>query len=165
MTITTDRTATAVKNPRELVSNGLFDRIVNRVRDEYTYVARFYAEAMVEQMLAFLAATAEYDPANPPEGVVLDDGEWNQLTPSKEIDPALHAFLDLTADYRAVCAKLTGGEFIDHVPVTNASITQGRSNALTVRAMRHFGWPVDDRFWEVGTSCCSDVCHGNLTHL
>ncbi|MFB4307010.1 hypothetical protein [Actinomadura sp. GTD37] len=165
MTITTERPAVAVKDPRSLVSGDLFERLVTRVREEYLDVARFYAETMVEQMLCFLAATAEYDPADPPEGIVQDGEDFTQLTPSKEIDPALHAFLDLTADYRQTCMRLTGGRFIDHVPVTNASITSGRSVAITVRALRHYGWPVDDRFWAVGTSCCSDVCQGQITNL
>ncbi|MFG2090150.1 MULTISPECIES: hypothetical protein [unclassified Spirillospora] len=153
------------RNPRELISSDLFDRLVGRLRDEYLYVARFYAESTVEQMLCFLATTAEYDPSSPPEGIVQDEEEFNHLTPSKEIDDALHAFLDLTADYREFCKKLTGDRFIDHVPVTNSSITSGRSVAITVRAMRHCGWPVDDRFWETGTSCCSDICQGRLTKL
>lgn len=165
MTITAERAAPPVKDPRNLISTDLFERLVTRVQEEYAHVARFYAEAMVEQTLCFLATTAQYDPANPPEGIVQDEEGFNFLTPSKAIDDAMHAFLDLTADYREVCKQLTGGRFIDHVPVTNASITSGRSVAITVRAMRHFGWPVDDRFWETGTSCCSDVCQGRLTNL
>ncbi|WP_242909561.1 hypothetical protein [Actinomadura terrae] len=151
------------RNPRELVSPDLFDRLVERLRNEYVYVARFYAEAMVEQMMCFLATAAEYDPADPPEGIVQDEAEFNHLTPSKEIDDALHAFLDLTEDYREFCEKLTGGRFIDHQPVTNSSITGGRSVAITVRAMRHYGWPLDDHFWGTGTSCCTDVCQGRVT--
>lgn len=156
---------TPTRNPRELISPDLFNRLVERVRNDYLYVARFYAETMVEQMLCFLATTAEYDPSAPPEGVVRDEEAFTHLTPSKEIDDALHAFLDLTAEYREFCITLTGDRFIDHVPVTNSSITSGRSVAITVRAMRHHGWPVDDRFWESGTSCCSDICQGRVTKL
>ncbi|MGI5205974.1 hypothetical protein ACQEU6_30920 [Spirillospora sp. CA-108201] len=161
MTVTVQ---TPTRNPRELAGPDLFNRLVQRVRSDYVHVATFYAELVVEQMLCFLGTTAEYDPANPPEGIVMDEEGFTHLTPSKEIDDAMHAFLDMTADYREFCKKLTGDRFIDHVPVTNASITSGRSVAITVRAMRHFGWPVDDRFWETGTSCCSDICQGRLTH-
>lgn len=152
MTIIQD-TVTA-RNPRELISKELFGKLVARVQDDYAHVAPFYAELMVEQMLGFLATSAEYDPDNPPAEIVTDDG-WNKLTPSEYIDPALHAFLDFTREYREFCKEVTGGRFLDHVPVMNDSIESGRSIAITVRAMRHYGWPVDERMWTIGASCCS----------
>jgi hypothetical protein len=151
------------RSPRELVSPELFDRLVERVRTEYVKVARFYAELMVEQMLCYLATAAVYEPENTPGGYFSDGEAFLYLTPSEEIDDALHAFLDLTVDYRETCHTLTGGRFIDHVPVTNASITSGRSIALTVQIMRAHGWPIDDRMWISGASCCSDICQGRLT--
>lgn len=158
MTITTDRTATAVKNPRELLAPwpGLFEKLVTRVQDDYAPVAAFYAELAVEQALAYVATAAAYDPENPPFRI--GDG-FNLLTPSKAVDVAVHAFLDFTREWREFSAELTGGKFMDHIPVTNDSITSGRSLDLTTRAMRHYGWDVDDRMWERGASCgSSDNC-------
>ncbi|MFI0454168.1 hypothetical protein [Actinomadura sp. 6N118] len=117
----------------------------------------------MEQMLCYLATAAIYKPENTPGGYFSDGEAFTYLTPSDEVDDALHAFLDLTADYRETCHRLTGGRFIDHIPVTNASITSGRSIALTVRILREHGWPIDDRMWVSGASCCSDICQGRLT--
>jgi hypothetical protein len=151
------------RNPRDVVDSELFDQLVERVRKEYVKVARFYAELMVEQMLSYLATAAVYTPENTPGGYFSDGEAFTYLTPSEEVDDALHAFLDLTADYRGTGHRLTGGRFIDHVPVTNTSITSGRSIALIVRIMREHGWPIDDRMWAGGASCCSDICQGRLT--
>lgn len=69
-------------------------------------------------------------------------------------------------EYREFSTLLTGDEgFIDHAPVSNSSTNSGRSVGITVRAMRYFGWPVDDRFWETGTNCYSDICQGRLIDL
>ncbi|GLW67690.1 hypothetical protein Arub01_59330 [Actinomadura rubrobrunea] len=163
---TLDRTAQPVtRDPRELISDELFDQIVARIQ-EHMPVARFYAELMVEQMLAYIATVAAYDPGNPPAFVVDGGYEFRYLTPSTAVDPAIHYFLDFTGDYRAFCARLTGGHFIDHVPVVNESITSGKSLRLTVDVMRHFGWEVDERMWQQGTSCCqTDNCFLKVTRL
>ncbi|MBO2451648.1 hypothetical protein J4573_31475 [Actinomadura barringtoniae] len=165
MTTITETAETAVRNPRELISPDLFNTLVERVRKEYVKVARWYAELMVEQMLCFLATTASYDPSSPPAGIAPDGMVFMHLTPSEEIDDAYHAFLDLTKDYRETCEGLTGGRFIDHVPVSNSDIVSGRSVALTVAAMRNAGWPVDERFWATGVSCCTDICQGRVATI
>lgn len=158
MTITTEKTTAHVERPRELLADwpGLFEKVVERIQDDYTTVATFYAELVVEQSLAYVATCAVYDQENPP--FEIEDG-FNLLTPSRAVDVGIHAFLDFTKEWREFTAKLTGGKFLDHVPVTNDSITSGRSLDLTVRIMRHYGWTVDDRMWERGASCGStDNC-------
>jgi hypothetical protein len=98
--------AVQTKSPIGLISPELFDQLIERVQ-EHMPVADFYAELMVEQMLAFLATVASYDPENPPPFVVDDGYEFRFLTPSEAVDPAIHNFLDFTAEYRQVCAELT----------------------------------------------------------
>ncbi|GLZ12093.1 hypothetical protein Acsp04_23280 [Actinomadura sp. NBRC 104425] len=167
MSVTIERTAQAVaaRDPHALISVELFDQIVARVQ-EHMPVARYYGELMVEQMLAYVATVAAYDPEDPPTFVIEGGYEFRYLTPSEAVDPAIHYFLDFTAEWREFCAMLTGGKFIDHVPIVNESITSGRSLDLTVRVMRHFGWEVDDRMWQRGTSCCqTDNCYLKVTRL
>lgn len=158
MTATSEATVLAVDSPRSVLDAwpGLFEKLVTRVQDDYATVATFYAELAVEQAIAYMATAAVYDAENPP--VPIDDG-FNMLTPSRAVDVAVHAFIDFTREWREVSAKLTGGKFLDHIPVTNDSIESGRSLDLTVRVMRHYGWNVDDRMWERGASCgSSDNC-------
>jgi hypothetical protein len=50
----------------------------------------------------------------------------NHLTPSEAVDPAIHYFLDFTAEWREFSAALTGGKSIDRISVVNESITSGR---------------------------------------
>lgn len=128
MTVLADQ-STGTKNPRDLVSPELFANLVARVK-EHLPVATFYAEHMVEQMLMYVAAAAVYDPANPPACVPAGE-PFPYLTPSEEVDTAVHYFLDFTADWREFTGRLTGGKFTDHVPITNESITSGRSLELT----------------------------------
>jgi hypothetical protein len=164
MTVTTEKTASAVTNPRDLISPELFGLLVERIQ-EHMPVATFYTELMVEQMLAYVATVVSYDPENPPS-FVTDDYEFRYLTPSQAVDPAVHYFLDFTGEWREFTARLTGGHFIDHVPIVNESITSGRSLDLTVRIMRHFGWQVDERMWQRGESCCqTDNCFLKVTKL
>lgn len=158
MTATSEATALAVRDPRTLLDPwpGLFEKIVTRIQDDYAPVATFYAETVLEQALAYLATTTVYDPQNPPFPI---EDEFRLLTPSEAVDVGIHAFLDFTRQWREFSAKMTGGKFIDHIPVTNETITSGRSLHVTVRAMRHFGWRVDERMWERGASCGStDNC-------
>ncbi|MDX6739562.1 hypothetical protein [Actinocorallia sp. A-T 12471] len=156
---------TQTRTPRNLVSTDLFSKIVARIQ-EHMPVATTYAETMVEQMLAYMATVAAYDPENPPADLVQDGHEFIYLTPSAAVDPAIHYFLDFTAEYRAFCADLTDGAFLDHVPVTHDDIRTGKSVTLTTTAMAFYGWPVDPSMWEQGTSCCqTDNCYLKVTRL
>ncbi|WP_344548395.1 hypothetical protein, partial [Actinomadura fulvescens] len=87
MTIAMERTAQAVKDPRELVSSEVYDLLVADII-KYNHVTRQYAERMMGQALVFLKAQADimraYD-ANP--------GEWTRIVPSVPVDEGWHAFL------------------------------------------------------------------------
>jgi hypothetical protein len=139
--VATERAATAVTNPRDLISPELFNRLVGRVQEEMP-VATHYAECMVEQMLIFLATIS----ANP---------DTEMLTPSAAVDPAWHAFVAHTREYDAFCRELTGGRFIHHIPVINGDILSGKSLARTLEAMHATGYPVDEKMWQQWTSCGS----------
>jgi hypothetical protein len=141
MTITTERTASAVKDPRELISEELFGKLVGRVQEEMP-VATFYAERMVEQMLVFMQAIAQ-NPTN------------KMLTPSAAVDPAWHAFVAHTREYAAFCNEITGGAFIHHIPVINGDILSGKSLQRTLEVMRSTGYPVEEGMWQQWTSCGS----------
>ncbi|MBX6769376.1 MAG: hypothetical protein IRY90_19860 [Actinomadura rubrobrunea] len=50
--------------------------------------------------------------------------------------------------------------------MVNESIASGESLRPTVDVMRHFGWEVDERIWQQGTSCCqTDNCSLKVTRL
>ncbi|MFC0041043.1 hypothetical protein [Actinomadura rayongensis] len=145
---------TPALNPRDLIDPVLFDKLVARVQEDQQ-VAQFYAVGMVEQMLVYLKAVAEYG------------GRPGNLAPSKAVDPAWHVFVLHTAEYRAFCADLGGG-FIEHTPVVTEDITSGNALARTLDAMRATGYAVDERYWQLGTwtSCCStENCHSQIAYL
>ncbi len=86
MTRTTEWTALAAHDPRELVDDGLFTKLSAYVAKDQG-VTRAYAEGVVGQALVWLRAVAE----NP--GV--------RLAMSETVDPGWHAFLLHSQDYRA----------------------------------------------------------------
>jgi hypothetical protein len=141
MTVVTERVASAVKDPRDLVSPELFDTIVGRVLEELP-VAPSYAQRVVDQTLVFLKAVAD-NPTN------------KMLTPSKAVDPGWHAFLMFTQEYAAFCQDLTGGGFIHHAPVVNEDIRSGDALTRTLEVLHSTGYRVDEEMWGGWTSCGS----------
>ena len=148
MTPTTDQTAGAARAaasdtvPRDLVSSGMFSRLVARVMadngDDHSTAAR-----ITEQALAFLAACA----ANPRMG----------LAPSPQVDKGWHAFILHTADYAEFCDRVAG-RFIHHLPDEPGEEDSGAGVTVTVAAMRALGLNVDADLWGIAGDCTSD-CH------
>jgi hypothetical protein len=158
MAITLDRPASPVTNPRELISPALFFRLVSRIADEES-VSREYAERIMDQALAFLAACA----LNPDAG----------LAPSETVDVGWHTFLLYTREYAAFCEQVAG-RFIHHTPDDEAGAPRvdddtagGAAQAktmtigVTVNAMRAAGLPVDIDLWIRAGDCsqCHAGCH------
>lgn len=141
ITATPPTETTGAKDPKDLISPELFGKLVGRVQEEMP-VTTSYAESVVAQALAFLAAVA-HNPAD------------SKLTPSAAVDPGWHAFVEHTREYAAFCRHLTGGGFIHHIPVKEGTTLPGKSLAHTREAIAAAGYQVDERMWEADASCGS----------
>ncbi|MCW2901780.1 MAG: hypothetical protein JWO67_4045 [Streptosporangiaceae bacterium] len=142
MTITIDRPAPAVRDPRQLVPAEVFARLVRRVaKDEQ--LPQQLAERIMDQALAFLLTCA----ANPTAG----------LSPSALVDIGWHTFILHTSDYADFCGR-TAGRFMHHNPTDGDTPLNASVLEATVAAMRDVGVPVDADLWRPGPADCSQ-CH------
>ena len=143
MTITTERAATAAKDPRKLVTPEVFSTVS-------TYVARHqevtlaYAERMVAQMLVWMRAVAD----NPSARLAMDE----------TVDPAWHAFMLHSQEYAAFCDRLFG-RYLHHVPPVDGTSHTDVEIDRTLPALRATGYQVDTEFWVGAKPCCPpDPC-------
>lgn len=130
-----------MRSARSSVDPALFDRLTNRVVEDYG-TDRDYAERVVEQALAFLHACA-LDPDRP-------------LVPSTPVDWGWHAFVLHTKEYAAFC-RTYAGRFVHHVPDdTPPSPTVGADVRLrTLEAIERAGYAVDRELWPLDDAKCS----------
>lgn len=153
MTIAPERTAKAVKNPRELVTPDVFGLLVEDVM-RYNHVTRTYAERLMGQALVFLKAHADLVKA-----AQQDPDGWIRIVPSVPVDEGWHAFLKRTKPYSEFGMD-HAGTYLHHVPVVDADILSGAALERTVPILRATGYYVDMDFWEVGAGagCCPPEC-------
>jgi hypothetical protein len=139
MTLTTEQTAQAVKDPRDLVPPEVFDLLVGDLR-RYHHVTRDYAERMMGQALVFLKAQA---------GIVQARAEgrpWTRIVPTVPVDPAWHAFMLRSQAYADFCAE-HAGRYIHHGPFQDEAILSGDALETTIPALEATGYRVDLEFW------------------
>ncbi|MBT2208112.1 hypothetical protein [Actinomadura sp. NEAU-AAG7] len=153
MTIAPERTAEAVKDPRDLVSPEVFALLVEDIM-RYDHVTRAYAERLMGQALVFLKAHAELIKA-----AATDPEAWVRIVPSVPVDEGWHAFLKRTKPYHEF-GMTHAGAYLHHVPVVDADILSGAALERTVPILRATGYHVDMEFWEagVGAGCCPPEC-------
>src|SRR5437879_3911868 len=93
-------TVEVLKTGRSLLRPEVFDRLVRQIVSNEE-VERDYAEAILDQALAFITTCA--------------DNPGGRLRPSKPVDIAWHTFILNTAEYAIFCQRVAG-RFIHHEP-------------------------------------------------
>ncbi|WP_131740987.1 hypothetical protein [Actinomadura roseirufa] len=148
-----ERTAQAVKDPRELVAPEVFGLLVEDIM-RYNHVTRAYAERLMGQALVFLKAHADLIKA-----ATKDPADWVRIVPSVPVDEGWHAFLKRTKPYFDFGMEHAGA-YLHHVPVVDADILSGAALERTVPILRATGYYVDMEFWEAGAGagCCPPEC-------
>jgi hypothetical protein len=137
-------TTVAIRRGRDLVAPRLFDRLSDRLAADHLFDPD-YAERIIDQALAFLAAYGS-------------DPDWPDA-PSHTIDLGWHTFLLYTKEYSLFCRQVAG-RFIHHVP--DDSPTARRSGddrlTLTIARIKESGYLVDHDLWTMGTTCNPNRC-------
>lgn len=148
-----ERTARAVKDPRELVSPEVFDLLVGDLR-KYNHVTRVYAERTMGQGLVYLKAVANMirDYRKDP------DVGWARLVPTVPVDEAWHRFVLRSKPYTEWC-DLHAGRFIHHQPYQDGAMLSGDALEWTLPWLIKTGCFVDMEFWhDERQPCCPPEC-------
>ncbi len=144
---------------RSLVSEGLFERLTNRISKEHD-VSREFAARIMDQALAFLAACA-----HSMDQVELSEAHDEPLSPSERVDKGWHIFLTYTRDYADFCMRIAG-RFLHHEPTDSGVIPITRtpvdSMRATTAAIRAAGYRVDLPLWKASADC--NQCTNGCTH-
>jgi hypothetical protein len=132
---------------RNLISGRLFDRLAARITVEHGF-PRILAERIMEQALAFLAASATHSGAS--------------LVPCELVDIGWHTFILYTRDYAEFCQRMAS-RFIHHVPhesdTPGDTIQQAAVRTRTLAAITSAGYVVDVELWASGAAKCDpDKC-------
>lgn len=132
---------------RTLLPGGLFDRLTARIARKEV-IERDLAERIMDQALAFLAASAQHT------------GE--PLVPSGLVDIGWHTFILYTREYAEFCDHLAG-RFIHHVPNDAPDMPAEKASLVDVRtrtldAIARAGYAVDHELWTFTAGNCSS-CH------
>lgn len=126
---------------KHLISDQLWERLVNRIIKDEDNMERPLAERIMDQALGFLRLTGD----NPSKG----------YSPSPMVDIGWHTFILYTREYAAFCQKIAG-RFIHHEPSDVPGVDYGTGHiARTVSALREGGFAVDGMLWTT-TACCRD---------
>lgn len=138
--------ATNTKRGRDLLDDGLFDRLARSIESEHHLDADTAARC-VDQAAAYLAACAT---------------TTEPLAPSMAADIGWHTFILHTIDYAAFCDQVAG-HFIHHVPTDEH---QGHSDEAiqavldaTTAAIRSAGFHVESGLWKVNGDLKCNQCH------
>lgn len=131
---------------RDLVPPELFNKLAGRIHRN-AHLDYEFAERMVDQTLAFLAACSTF--------------RGRKLAPSNLVDVGWHTFILDTAEYRKFCASGAFGRFIDHVPLDAPDEPTGEAAhkllLATIESIREAGFVVDDELWPTAAKC--NQCH------
>ncbi|MEO3749158.1 hypothetical protein [Streptomyces sp. B6B3] len=124
---------------REMISESVFAKLVNRITKDHPTFSHVLAERITDQAIAFLAASARTQQPISPSGIV--DIGW-------------HTFLLHTRDYSDFCYRVAG-RFIHHEPTTPADRTaMSRADVAAARertlgAIERSGFVADEELWPV----------------
>ncbi|WP_250284222.1 glycine-rich domain-containing protein [Frankia sp. CiP1_Cm_nod2] len=137
-------TTVVTRRGRDLVAPKLFNRLSARLAADHL-VDREYAERVIDQSLAFLAAC----------GTDLETPH----RPSHTVDMGWHTFLLHTKEYSLFCRQIAG-HFIHHVPDdTPPNLTTAPTrHASTITFIEQAGYVVDHELWLTSARCDPDEC-------
>lgn len=140
---------TDTKNGRGVIGPDLADRLAARITADHPGFDLPFAERIVDQTGAFLAACST--------------NREEPLTPSPVVDLGWHTFILHTRDYAAFCERVAG-RFLHHVPETPEQHEQGKAAAQrerTLNAITAAGYTVDAELWPAAAKCTQ--CHAGCT--
>lgn len=154
MTVTIDRPATAVKDPRELIPAWAFDLLTQDFRKTH-HTSHAYTERVVGQMLVFLKAAGQIR-----REARRDPGAYVRIVPTRPVDEAWHEALQRTEVYLPTSLAFADS-MIHHRPVMDDDIRSGAALSRTIPYLKATGMYVDPEFWdaESGSSCCPPECN------
>lgn len=139
---TTTTTAPQSLGNKTLISDELWERLVNRILQNEAGVTRNLAERIMDQALGFLKLCARM-PGN--------------YSPSALVDIGWHTFILYTQEYQKFCDRVAG-RFIHHHPNDDKDVDYGGgSTTHTVDAMKQLGIPVDEELWP-SAGRCKPIC-------
>lgn len=142
-------TTTQQRSGRDLLGARLFDLLTRRIVAEHPGIDEAFAQRIVDQTGAFLAASANHT------------GE--PLTPSPAVDLGWHAFILHTREYGVWCGTVAG-RFLHHVPDEPAEGEPGKAaveRQRTLDAITAAGYRLDVELWPEVTKCSQ--CHAGCT--
>jgi hypothetical protein len=152
LTITTDRPATSVSDPRTLIPAETFDKIA-RYYAAKAEVTQTYAERATGQFLVFLKAHADVN-GDADFGLLLPTGESYRVVPTRPVDAVWHSALQISEPYTAACEQIAGG-YVHHRPILTEAMQDGTAMTYTLAALHATGYHVDLEFWNAeAESCC-----------
>ncbi|WP_131738401.1 hypothetical protein [Actinomadura roseirufa] len=140
-----ETTAVTAPDPSELLDRwpGLFVDLAGYIA-RHQEVTLAYAQQMLRQALIWLAATRET--------------LGRRVGMTDAVDPAWHAFLLHSREYREFCDIFFGG-YLDHVPPAPGQAMTAQEIAGTLPALRGtlYGRAVREEFWAgPGYGCCPE---------
>ncbi|MFE0189080.1 glycine-rich domain-containing protein [Streptomyces sp. NPDC058989] len=129
---------------RDLVTPGLFERLVDFCAEEYG-LERCVAERIQSEAIAMcyvMGATQAGD----------------VMTPSRQVDPGWHTFMLHTEAYADWCRE-NFGYFLHHRP--NSKLRTKGLMVDVVGRIKAEGFEVDERLWGTAADCNAPTCCGD----
>ncbi|MEW2222021.1 hypothetical protein AB0939_22490 [Streptomyces sp. NPDC006990] len=138
---------------RTILGPDLAGRLATRITADHPGFDLPFAERIVDQTGAFLAACAGNEDA--------------PLSPSGTVDIGWHTFILHTREYAEWCDRVAG-RFLHHVPDLPEDGEQGKAAAerqRTLDAITAAGYRVDAELWPETANCnqCHAGCHDSPT--
>ncbi|MBC6458439.1 hypothetical protein [Actinomadura sp. HBU206391] len=154
MLVATDKAATAVKDPRELIPAWAFDLLTQDFRKKH-HTSHAYTDRVVGQMLVYLKAAGQIRREERK-----DPAAYVRIVPTRPVDEAWHGALQRTEVYLPMSLAFAGS-MIHHRPVMDDDIRSGAALARTIPYLQATGVYVDPEFWddEAGSTCCPPECN------
>ncbi|MFG2194876.1 glycine-rich domain-containing protein [Streptomyces sp. NPDC048639] len=149
MTITAERPFVTATDPRTLLGSELVNRLATRIVKDHPGIDLPFADRIVTQTAAFLAACG--------------DNTGQPLSPSGSIDVGWHTFILHTREYAAFCQRIAG-HFVHHVPTDPDEGEEGTAAAArqrTLEAITAADYTVDLELWPEMSDCSQ--CHAGCS--
>lgn len=134
----------ARRQGRDLVSPELFDRLVAFCAEEYELDAD-KAGRIMNEALAFLCTMGT-------------TGKGDVMAPSRDVDPAWHAFILHSREYAEWCEEQFG-RFLHHAPNSKTRTTGLMLDVMDL--IRGAGFEVDRSLWGFAADCNAPACCGD----